>query len=157
MDKKEKPAQHAIDRIKQALFLHTFVIAVWLLFNVFRLLDKRFATAIRSFSATYHFCTPLCVRSLVFDCGRIKTRRGKSPSPDFEILILDPLGVLVSMSNNPDDLYTLVMENKINQSGNLFFLYKFGFLAGLCNRRFQDITKKFGFLERGSRPYGKLT
>lgn len=126
-------------RLVQDALLHVLVMAAGLLFTCFRLLDSRFRRAVESFEAVYSFQTPSSSRALVFDNGRINTRRRVVGPPDFEIRLLDPRGALRSILRNPNDLITLVVENKINQRGNLFFLYKFGYLVGLCEARFKSM------------------
>lgn len=124
----------------QDFMLHLFLMALGFLFNCFRIFDGRFGRAVRSYEAEYAFRTPSSARTLLFSRGRIRTRKGVGPSPDYEIVILDPPGALKTLMKNPDDLLTLIVENKINQKGNLFFLYKLGYLVGLCNARLGGLT-----------------
>lgn len=137
----------ATGRLEQAILFHSLILALWAVFNFFGLFDKRFKKSVESFSATYQFRTPSTARVLVFDGGRIRTRRGTVSSSDYEVTIPDPLALLKSLNNNQNDPLSLVMENKISQSGNLFFLYRFGYLLGLCSARLHFI------LERLSSPF----
>ncbi|MBU1669974.1 MAG: hypothetical protein KKF41_03440 [Actinobacteria bacterium] len=115
----------------EGFVLHALLTVVAFAFNRLKVLDARFGRAVAGYDAVYVFSTPSSERTLVFGRGRIRTRRGRAPSPDFEISILDPPGALRAILRNPDDPISLVVQNKIEQSGNLFFLYKLGSLFGL--------------------------
>lgn len=122
-------------RLAQAALFHASVLGLWAMFNCFRLFDMRFRKSVESFAAQYQFRMSSCARTLVFRGGRIRTRRGTVQNPDYVIRILDPPGLLRSVRDSRVDPISLVMENKISQSGNLFFLYRFGYLLGLCEAR----------------------
>jgi hypothetical protein len=141
-----KPEGRLLQRLMQGAVLHLLLMAVALLFKIFRLLDKRFSRAVKGYEAVYVFRTPSSSRSMIFDHGRIRTRRGDTGSPDYEILLLDPPGALKAVLENPNDLVSLVVENKINQRGNLFFLYKLGYLAGLIEARFRSLVDRLAVL-----------
>lgn len=135
-------------RVAQDALLNVLVTATALLFTCFKLLDSRFRRAVASFEAVYLFRTPSSSRSLVFSNGRITTREDGIGPPDFEVDLLDPKGALRAVLKNPNDLISLIVENKIDQSGNLFFLYKFGYLAGLCEARFARLGDRLGIGSR---------
>jgi len=110
------------------------------------MLDVRFRKALERFDATYQFRTGPITRRLIFADGCIRTRRGLDPSSDYEIVLLDPPGVVRRILKNPDNLIKLLMENKIDQRGNNYYLFKFGYLLGLCDRYFQELIEKHTFL-----------
>ncbi len=137
---RERAIGRSPGRRMQDVLLHVILVAAGVLFNFFRLMDRRFSRAVDSFEAVYVIRTPSAARSLVFGRGRIRTRRGADGSPDYEIALLDPPGALKGILENPNDLITLVVENKINQQGNLFYLYKIGYLIGLAEARFRSLS-----------------
>lgn len=124
--------------VRDAFILHAIVLTSWVVFGVVRLLSRRFRRALRSFEATYQFRTASAGRQLIFSGGRIRTRRGIAGAPDFELVLLDPPGVLNRLRENPNDMLALMLENKIDQRGNQFYLFKYGYLWGLCLRFFED-------------------
>ena len=134
-----KPAR---EKILDAIILHGVVIGSWLVFMLVKLRYSRFQKALENFSATYQFRTGSMGRLLIFSNGRIITRRGIIPDPDYELDLINPLGVLKRLVRNPDDLIKLLMENKIGQRGNNYFLFKFGYLLGLCQRWLLDLTER---------------
>jgi hypothetical protein len=134
--RKMKPARK---KILDAVILHGVVLGSWLIFRLVKLRSIRFQKALENFNATYQFRTGSMGRLLIFSDGNIATRRGIVPEPDYELVLLDPLGVLKRLAKNPDDVIKLLMENKIDQRGNNYYLFKFGYLLGLCQRWFQEL------------------
>jgi hypothetical protein len=132
----------AREKVVDAAILHGLVIVIWAVFNLVRLRSERFRQALDRFQATYQFRAGTRARRLIFSAGRIATRGGPVPSPDYELILLDPWGVLRQLLKNPNDLIRLLMENKIDQHGNNYFLFKFGYLLGLCERWFREAMEK---------------
>jgi len=133
-----------LKKARNALIVHAMVIAIWLVFHLVRSRSARFRKALEKFNAIYQFRTGDTGRRLIFLDGNIKIRGGIVPAPDYELVLLDPPGVLKRLYKNPDDVIKLLMENKIDQRGNNFYLFKFGYLFGLCQRYFQDLMEKLG-------------
>jgi len=131
-----------LERVRDGAILHGMVIGIWAVFKLVKLRSGRFRKAVEAFDATYQFRTGAIGRRLVFSAGRIRTTRGLVPSPDYELVLIDPPGVLKRLYKNPNDLIKLLMENKIDQLGNNYFLFKFGYLVGLCERWFRELIEK---------------
>ncbi len=134
--------KRAREKILDAVILHGVVIGSWLVLRLVKRRSRRLQKALENFRAIYQFRTGATGRLLIFSDGRITTRRGIVPEPDYEIDLIDPLGVLKRLAKNPDDVIKLLMENKIDQRGNNFYLFKFGYLLGLCQRWFQELWER---------------
>ena len=126
-------------RIIGAVILHTLVIASWAIIEIVRRRYGRLQRAVESFEATYQFTDGSTIRRLIFSQGRVKTKSGPVASPDYELILLDPLAVAGQIAKNPDGLFKLMVENKIDQRGNNYFLFKYGYLMGLSRRYFEDL------------------
>ncbi len=63
-------------------------------------------------------------------------------SPDYEIKFIDLLGTVRHMVNDSNDVLGLLIENKIDQTGNTYYLFKFGYLFGLIERSVRNLTSK---------------
>lgn len=120
--------------VVQAAGLHGALLATWGIFEGVRLRDDRFRRALESFDATYQFRFDSTVGRLVFSGGRVRFRPGEAPSPECEVVLIDPVGALRLMRREPGNMLQLLLENKIDHRGNQFYLFKFGFLLGLCRR-----------------------
>ncbi len=131
------------DRAIDEAVLHGMVLGTWAAFRLVKSRSRRFRNAIDSFDATYQFRAGSTGRRLIFSGGRISTRMGFSPSPDYELVLIDPLGALRQLFKNPDDMIRLLMENKIDQRGNNYYLFKYGYLLGLCERFFRESIEKY--------------
>lgn len=128
--------------------LHASVLGIWLVFILVRLVDPRFRGAIESFEATYQFRVGTATRRLIVSDGRVRTRRGAVEAPEFEIVFLDLPGALRHMLKDANDVLTLMVENKIDQTGNNYYLFKFGYLCGLCERSVRELPSKIRVLPR---------
>jgi len=128
-----------LKKARNALIVHAMVIGIWLVFHLVKSRSARFRKALEQFNAIYQFRTGDTGRRLIFSDGRIKIRAGIISAPDYELVLLDPPGVLKRLYKNPDDVIKLLMENKIDQRGNNFYLFKLGYLVGLCQRWFQEL------------------
>lgn len=128
-----RDARASLLAFRDAVLLHSAFFGLFVVFNIFRFASSRFRGALKGFTGTYRFRSGNTSRIVVFNGNSIKTRRGvPGDSHNFEIAFTDLPGALSYMAKYPNDPITLIMENKIVQSGNLFYLYKFGYLAGLC-------------------------
>ncbi len=121
-----------VGSLRDSFLLHITIISIALIFRIFHLISRRFRNATDSFDSIYQFRSGHSVRRLIFSNNRIATRSGPCPSPDFEIHFIDLLGTLAYIAKYPNDPITLIMENKIVQIGNLYYLYRFGYYCGLC-------------------------
>ncbi len=132
------------DKALNAAIMHGSVLGTRAIFELVRLFDKRFKRAIDTFEATYQFRTGASARRLVFSSGRLRTPRGTVPSPDYELVFLDPPGVFRHMLKDSNDVLRLLLENKIDQKGNNYYLFRYGYLWGLCNRFFRETLENLG-------------
>lgn len=114
--------------------VHGMVMGTAALFDLVRRADPRFRKALEGFDATYQFRTGGTAHRLIFDHGRIRTRPGRTSSPDYELNLLDPVGVVRRLVEDPNKTINLLMENKIDQRGNNYYLFKYGYLMGLADR-----------------------
>ncbi|MBN2295040.1 MAG: hypothetical protein JXM70_21605 [Pirellulales bacterium] len=126
-------------RIVDAVVLHLSVIGSWAIIEIVRRRYGRLQRAIQSFEATYQFTAGSAVRSLTFSKGHVETKYGPVTSPDYELILLDPLAVARQIAINPNDIFKLMVENKIEQRGNNYFLFRYGYLLGLSRRYFEDL------------------
>lgn len=133
--------------IRDSAVLHGIVLGSWAAFRLTGLMSGRFRRAVERFDAVYRFRVGDAARCLVFDQGRIRVRSGSSALiPDYELVLIDPAGVLQSMRKDPNDTLKLLLENKIDQKGNNYYLFKYGYLWGLCIRLLQDFHQRFAAL-----------
>jgi len=121
-----------VGSLRDSFLLHISIILIALVFRLFHLSSRRFRNATDSFDSVYQFRSGRSVRRLIFSNNRITTRHGPCASPDFEIHFIDLPGALAYIAKYPNDPITLIMENKIVQIGNLYYLYRFGYYCGLC-------------------------
>jgi len=128
-------------RVRDAAILHGLVVGICGAFELARACDGRFRRAIEDFDALYQFRAGAEGRWLRFRSGRLKTGRGVLSEADYELVLLDPVGVSKRvLEKRPNDMLQLLLENKLEQRRNIFYLFKLGYLAGLCTRRFGDIA-----------------
>ena len=127
--------------MRDAAIVHGLVLGCAAMFGWVNLRYERFRCALDGFDAVYQFRAGSAVRRLIFSGGRIRTRLGAAEEPDYELALIEPVGVVRCLVNNPDDMIKLLMENKIDQQGNNFYLFKFGYLLGLCDRYFQEVRQ----------------
>ena len=125
---------------RDGLMIHAAVFGLGLLLEVLRRRDARIQRALTNFSACYQFRTPHgAARRLIFAGGRARTRAGLADAPDYEVVLLDPPAVVEQLARDPDDVVRLLLENKIDQRGNPYYLFKLGYLMGLCERRLRGL------------------
>ena len=123
-----------------ALLLHLVVAGIRTVFAVARWTNPKFRKAIASFEATYQFRAGPSTRRLVFQDGRISTHRGACPAPEYEVVFIDLPGALRIMSKEPNNPLRLLSQKKIEQRGNNYYLFKLGYLFGLCERQLRDLV-----------------
>ena len=131
--------------LQDKILVHGMVIGTCAVFELVRRRYPRFGRALESFEATYQFragsSKSAACRCLVFTSGRVKTRHGFTTTADYEIVLLDPAAVVKQLLDNPNDMLRLLLENKIDQYGNNYYLFKYGYLWGLCSRYFSDLAQ----------------
>ena len=128
-------------RVRDAAILHGLVMGICGAFEVARACDDRFRRAISGFDACYQFRAGREGRWLRFGAGRVKTGRGVVTDADYELVLLDPVGVSKRfVDGKANDMLQLLLENKVEQRGNIYYLFKLGYLAGLCAKRVDDIA-----------------
>jgi len=115
--------------------LHSAISGVAAAFELARRLDPGFRRAVAGFSAIYQFSHGAQVRQLRFADGRVTSRAGAATRPDFEVNFIDLRGALKRLRHHPDDVLGLQLENKIQESGNIYYLFRLGYLFGLLRRR----------------------
>ncbi len=129
-------------RIRDSIVLNGVVVGSRVAFGLAGIFSERFRRAVDGFEAVYRFSAGGGARCLVFSGGRIRIRGGGAAPPDYELVLLDPAGFLRSMRKDPNDTLRLLLENKIEQRGNNYYLFKYGYLWGLCIRLLQDVNQR---------------
>ena len=117
------------------------IYGVWLLFNIMKRISPPMGRTLADFSAVYGFRSNYAVRQMVFDRGKIRIRQKWQDQPDFELTFIDFPGAVSLLRQHPGDMIRLLLENKIHKQGNIYFLFKLGYLFGLCQR---VLTERFG-------------
>lgn len=132
------------DRVRDRLMLHGGVLGLWLLVEVTRRRNVRLRRALAGFCACYQFrARGGSARRLIFGGGRARTLAGAIPAPDYEICLLDPPGILRQLARDPDDVLRLLLEGKIDQRGNPYYLFKLGYLISLCQGSARQLGRAF--------------
>ncbi len=147
--------RRSVKRLWTGLVLHTVVLGVWGVFISARVLMPRFRNAVKGFEATYQFRFAASARRLVISKGRIKTHGGACESPDYEIEFIDLPGALRHMFGDSNDVMGLVIENKIDQKGNVYYLFQFGYLFGLIEHWLRELTHKIHPRRRAAEDAGR--
>jgi hypothetical protein len=119
--------------IGEGALLHALVIGLATVLEIGRRGDHRLDDALSGFEARYLFRAGASARQLLIRGERrVCSRAGIGEAPDFEISFLDLHGALVGLRNGPQDVFQLLLENKIDQRGNKHYLFRLGYLLGLC-------------------------
>ena len=103
--------------------------------------DPWLGRALKEFEGVYKFESgdkKFC-QYLVLDKGKISVSRGFSGEPDFKFTLYEP--ARMKLRARQEMVLEIVIGNKIGQSGNLYYLYQFGFIMSLLDRSFRK--KKF--------------
>jgi hypothetical protein len=124
------------------IILYFFVTINWLMFTIVSKRDRRFQRAIAGFNAVFQFRSGNAVRQIVFKEGKISTKKGAHVNPDFELIFIDLPGMIKQHMENPGDMLMLLLANKIDKRGNTYFLFKFGYLAKLCEVYFRNLFSR---------------
>ncbi len=127
---------------RSSLLLHGLVIGMSAGFRIARGTDSRFRRALEGYRATYLFRAGAASRQLIVGDGRIRTRAGRCAKPDCEIVFYDLSATLKHIREQPDDRFGRLSDNRIEQIGNKFYVFKLGYLGGLCEKRLRDLTSK---------------
>ncbi len=128
------------EQLRDRLVIHAGVFGLGMLLEVIRRRDDRLRRALAGFDACYQFRTPGgAARRLIFGGGRTRSRAGRGPAPDYEVVLLDPPAVIGQLARDPDDVVRLLLEGKIDQRGNPYYLFKLGYLLGLCERHLRGM------------------
>lgn len=119
--------------------LQGFVLTLLAVFRAAWLMDPRFRKAVRSFRATYVFHSGDAAGQLVFKPGG---RFHFSPRPasgreDYRVDFLDLPAAVERMAEDPNDVIRLLLENRVDASGNVYYLFHFGYLCELCRPYFR--------------------
>lgn len=126
--------------LTQGLALHGAVAGLAAALRVARVANPRVKRSVEDFCATYQFVSGNSVRRLVFENGKIRSRRGRADNPDYEVTIHDLPGAVRILKEEPNNLLRLMVANKIDQTGNTWYLFRLGYLAGLMERQARDLA-----------------
>jgi len=73
-------------------------------------------------------------RHLIFQNGRVKAQRDWPQPADFTLTLYQPSAL--GIGTKPESVLEVVIGNKVGQSGNLYYIYQFGFILSLLERYF---------------------
>jgi hypothetical protein len=124
--------------IKEKLIFFALIYGMWLLFGIMKRVSHPMGRTLADLSAVYCFRSKYSVRQMVFDRGKILIREKWRDQPDFELTFIDLPGAVSLLKDHPGDMIRLLLENKIHKRGNMYFLFKLGYLFGLCQRVLDD-------------------
>jgi len=127
------------DSLKEKLRWGAIGLGLKVLASVLRWASKRDAMlgrAIREYQGTYRFESGdgEYARHLVFAGGRVFARKQKPEEVHFTFTLQQPDAL--GFSSRPDQLLEILIGNKIGQTGNLYYVYQFGFIMSLLERYF---------------------
>jgi len=144
-------AQLRNSRAAEGAQLHALVVGLALLFAWMQRAEPRFRRALAGFDATYLFRYGTAARQLVFSKGKVLSRRGSGLNPDFTLTFVDLPGALRHLAARPHDVLQLMIDNRIRQSGNKFFIFKLGYLAALTEDELRRQAARLGRLPARAR------
>ncbi len=124
--------------IVEKMMFRLLIRIIWGLFIVMKRLDPSFKKALFSFKAVFLFRCGISERHLKFDNGWIQIGNLTDPS-DFELTINDLSGAIKTVRESQGDVLMLLLKNKIHKKGNLYYLFKLGYLFSLCDRYFRNL------------------
>jgi hypothetical protein len=139
-------ADERVDR----LLLRATVEALATSFDLARRLDPSFRRALEGFEATYQFSHGATSHQLCISPDRIRARPGRAASADYEVVFFDLRAALLRLRRDPSDLLGLQLENLIEETGNIHYLFRLGYLFGLLQRRGLDASLPMRRLWRGA-------
>lgn len=134
-----------LERLKQAALFHLLLFGLRWAFLLTRLREARFRKAISSLKATYQFRSGKEARQLIFDQGRITTRRGIADRPDYLVTFVDLARALKTIKEEPNNVFKLLMENMVRQEGNTYYLFLLGYLLSLSEGQLRELAARLPF------------
>ena len=96
--------------------------------------DPWLGRALAGFDGVYRFQNGDGSRGhfLFFDGPRVRAGRVAPRPPDFTFTLYHPESLRL---RGPEAVLEVVIANQIGQSGNMYYLYRFGFIMSLLERR----------------------
>ena len=79
---------------------------------------------------------------IVFQAGRVFATKNSSAPPNFTFTLHRPEDL--SLRVKSENVLEIVIANKIGQSGNLYYLYQFGFIMSLLRRSLGSRKRRKG-------------
>jgi len=128
-------------RTADQLLLRATVTAVAQSLDLARRIDPACRRALQDFEATYQFVHGDDAHQLCFAQGRVRARPGRAPRADYELVFIDLRAALQRLRHNPNDVLGLQLENLIEETGNIYYLFRLGYLLGLLQRRGLDLSQ----------------
>ncbi len=125
-------------KIVEKMMFRSLICIIWGLFIMMKRLDPSFKKALFSFNAVFLFRCGTSKRHLKFSNGKIVMGNLTDPS-DFELTINDLYGAIATVRESQGDMLMLLLKNKIHKKGNLYYLFKLGYLFSLCDRYFHNL------------------
>jgi hypothetical protein len=115
-----------------------------LLLNRSRKKDEWLERALSEFEGVYRFESHggEHFHHLVFADGRVFAARKWSAAPNFTFTLHRPEDLSLRVA--PENVLEVVIANKIGQSGNLYYLYQFGFIMSLLRRSLGSRKRRKG-------------
>ncbi len=106
--------------------------------------DPLLGRALAEFNGVYRFESGdrRFARYLVLEGGKVFAGKNRAGEPDFKLTIFDPSKL--SLRGRQEMVLEIIIGNKIGQTGNLFYLYQFGFILSLLDRSFKRKKSKRG-------------
>ncbi len=71
-------------------------------------------------------------RHILIGGGKARMVKDLDQEPNFTFTIRDPSGF--NLRSRADNVLDLIVSNKVGQSGNLYYLFQFGFIMSLMER-----------------------
>jgi len=99
--------------------------------------DEWLARALRELEGVYRFESgdkKFC-RYFILKKGRVFVEKSWSEKPDFTLTLYEPSKLRFRARQMM--ILEIIFGNKIGQSGNLFYIYQFGFIMSLLERSFR--------------------
>jgi hypothetical protein len=127
-------------RLSNAAILMGSLLTVRTVFSINRRANPRFQAALSATDSTFRFRMGEAAVQLVISDGRVRVRPGAGRRADFELRLLDPKGVVKQMVKEPDNVLPLLIEARIEQSGNPARLFHLGYLASLCSVQLGELN-----------------
>ncbi len=131
--------------LREAALLHGSVLGLQALLSLSRRLDARVRHTLSAEEVVFQFRTERSARRLVIADGRVRSSAGLCTDPDFEVVFVDLEGALRRIREEPGNLLSLLVENKIEQRGNTYYLFELGYLLTLSQQALEAaIPRRMG-------------